>query len=94
MDVSVFGLVVGLALGAVIGAVVAWGILGRRAASIDVARSNALAQVALLQQQLAAAQAEQQQRQDLQAMLHPGQESLKALTDRSNQAHDARVKAE
>lgn len=94
MDVSVVGLVVGLALGALIGAVVAWGILGRRATSIEVARSNALAQVALLQQQLGAAQAEQQQRQDLQAMLHPVQESLKALADRSNQAHDARVKAE
>jgi DNA recombination protein RmuC len=85
---------IALVLGFIVGGGLVWGLLQRRISAAAVAVTQSHAQVELLNQQLATAQAQQAERVQLEAMLNPVRDSLHQLSERSDHAHQERIRAE
>jgi DNA recombination protein RmuC len=83
-----------LGLGFIVGIGLMWAVMQRRAAAAELAATQAHAHVDLLNQQLATVQAQQAERVQLEAMLSPVRESLHQLSERSDHAHQERIRAE
>lgn len=84
----------GFCLGALVAGLGMWARMRAQLASVEVAGVQSEARSKLLEHQLAASSAELEQRQELQGMLGPVQQSLRDLSERSDRAHEERMKAE
>jgi DNA recombination protein RmuC len=84
----------GLGLGALIAGGAMWARMRPQVAEAHLIAAREEARANVLEQQLAASAADLEQRQQLQTMLGPVQQSLRELSERSERAHEDRMKAE